>query len=131
MNQYLNRELSPMRDKRFPILEDHGGLHADAASVMQNLTAYPRADGYYDYYRMSIHAASFPDEPHISPTTDVGNNPLTTGYTDVEQDMMDKAARYCGFRPKRLGTRHSEEPDYVNRKSPVNHNSGRSIYNGE
>lgn len=123
----MKRFINEPRKRRFPITEeDHGGIEDDAATVMPNLSAYPDSDGYYNFYRMSVHAASFPDKPKIAANTDVANNPISTSYTEVEQKMIDDAARYCGFRPKRLASSGSKEPSSVHTKSPVN--NWRSIY---
>ena len=120
----MNRVISPLREKRFPLTEGgtgetHGGMHQDHVATMPHPTAYPQADQYYSFYRMSIHAASYPDKSHINAVTDVADNPLGAAYTDIEQEMIDNAAKLCGYAPKKLDKYGSREPDDIHKISPV------------
>jgi hypothetical protein len=81
--------------------------------------------GVYQHYRMLIMAASQPDTPTVTPTGPTGEHPFSVGYSDVDQDIINRTAKLCGFEARKLSDGRSSEPDGVHKNSPVNHNSGK------
>ena len=117
------REITKLRKRRFPINEEttdaaHGKMNPVHAYALPDATSYPKADNYYDWYRMTISAAGLPDakEPTSSAMAD---SPFSIGYSDWDQKIIDSAAKLCGFAGRKLGTKKSEEPEHIHKISPV------------
>ena len=55
-----------------------------------------------------------------------GGDPITSPYHEVEKEMIDRAKKHIGDSQKvDWGAKESQEPQDVNRSSPVPHNSGQ------
>jgi hypothetical protein len=125
----MERTVSPLRKKRYPLVEDKhesggdGKLRPDHAKAMPNATWYPTMSA-YGHYRAMILAASFPDEPKIGKSSISADHPFSAGYSSADQDMINRAAKICGFAPRKLSNSASAESDEIHNHSPNNHNSG-------
>lgn len=108
-------------------MEDRSVFHRNHTDSMPNPTLFPSAGNYYDLYRLGVHFAKQPDHNPDSPSGPVGEHPFTASYTDEEQEIVNRAAKLCGFKPRKLGSKYSEEGEDVHKHSPVNHNSGMHI----
>lgn len=121
--------ISPMRERRFPLLEKTfdsgpGKLSKYHADAIPNASWYPKMDA-YGHMRAMVLAASLPDEPRIASGSVTQDHPFSVGYSQADQDIIDKAARLCGFSPAKLSNGYSSEEENIHRHSPVNHNSGK------
>ncbi len=110
------------------IVNDTSKFHDNHTGSMTNPTMFPTAGNYYDLYRLGVHFATHPDHAKIhgsSPSASgpVGEHPLTNAYTDEDQEIVNRAAKLCGFTPRKLGGKYSKESDDIHRHSPVKHNS--------
>ena len=135
----MAREISKLRPRRYPVTEakikididksekgqqGFGKMSPDHAAAIPHATGYLGMDSYH-HYRAMLLAASLPDEPKISISSPTADHPFSAGYSDWDQQIIDRAAQLCGFPGKKLGSRYSEEPEHINRSSPANHNSGK------
>jgi len=120
------RELSPIRPRRYPLSEaaKKEKMSNEYKAVVSNATTYPNMDA-YGHYRSMMMVASLPDEPQMAPASYTKDNPFTAAYTPIERDMIDNAARLCGYEVKQISNSYSQEPEHVNKNSPVNHNGGK------
>ena len=129
------RVISKLRPRRFPIAEGNtiigdqgkGHLSKDHADAMPGAMWFPEMTPYH-HMRSMVIAASLPDEPKISVSSPVADQPFSVPYSDWDAEIIKRAAKLCGFTPTNLTDRRSKEPDDVHKISPVNHNAGRSIY---
>jgi hypothetical protein len=126
------REISEMRPKRFSIRENtdsfgqgKGKLNPAHSKAIPNASWYPGMAA-YDHYRTMVMVASLPDEPKIATASPVQDHPFSAGYSDADQQMIDTAAKLCGFKPAKLSSRYSQESEGVHKHSPVNHNGGQN-----
>ncbi len=124
------RELSKLRSRRF-VSESNGNANANdkslsknAAAAIPNATSYKGGDAYF-HYRALVMAASLPDPPRIPAYSFTEDQPFSVGYTDADQEMIDAAAKLCGFPGKRISSSKSKEGDDVHKISPTNNNSGK------
>lgn len=141
----MERKISPIRTRRMEVLgeakhtdnrknEDSiknnsgssdGKLNSEQAAAIPHATDYPEMTA-YSHMRAMVMAASLPNPPAISSKSTVQDHPFSAGYSDADQDMINSAAKLCGFLPRKLGSRYSEESPEIHRASPTNHNSGKS-----
>ncbi len=134
------REISPMRLKRFPLVEKNKGadlvnanakgqksgkLNKDHAAAMPNVQWFPTMTP-YRHMRTMILAASLPDAPQIAVDSPIADQPFSIAYTDADRDIIDRAAKLCGFDSVKLSDKHSRESDEVHKISPVS--TSRNIF---
>lgn len=119
-------EISKLRQRRAEMFEaaTHEKISAEQADAIPNLTVYPHGDQYF-HMRSMVMAASLPEEPKIAAYSSYEDNPCSASYTEVEQQMLDRAAALCGHPGKRKGSSASIESSDIHKISPCNHNSGR------
>lgn len=115
-----------MAKKILTELEGTGKLNQNHEDSMPNPAWHPEATTYM-HYRMGLQMASLPDKPAISPMGPIGDHPFSAGYSDEDQEIINRAAKLCGFTPRKLGKTHSSESEDTHKISPVNHNSGVHI----
>jgi hypothetical protein len=139
----MSREISAIRPRRFPLVEANGRpkehapehktnsfdqglgkMPSEKSTALPNATGYLKMDSYH-HYRAMILAASLPDEPQISIDSPTADHPFAAGYTDIDQQIIDRAAELCGFAATKLGSKRSVENDFVHKISPHNANSGK------
>ena len=95
-------------------------LPGDYAEVMPDLTSYPDAFNPYHRYRLVIAAAGSPDYEHdFTPFGPFMDEMTSLNYTKADKEIMDKAHKKMGYKPKRLSSRGSHEQTSVNNVSPV------------
>jgi hypothetical protein len=132
------REIFKLRPRRFPVSESKEDMmvvdnsmsskthmHPDQAGAMRNPTTYPEMSS-YGHYRALMYVASCPNKPAISKDSFSQDHPFSAGFSKEDQDMINMAAKLCGYAPRTLGTGYSTEPETVHKLSPVNHNSGKN-----
>jgi hypothetical protein len=102
----------------------HGSIEPEAAAGLPSPTTYNNGDQYF-HMRAMVLAASLPDEPKISAYGPYEDNAFSIGYTQADQDIIDRAAALCGRVGKKLGSKNSLEMPEIHRHSPNNHNSGK------
>ena len=74
----------------------------------------------YLSWRFGVAMAGAPDYP-TEPVGPIGGDPLLSTYTDVELDIINKAAKSVGAgRVKKLSSNRSTEMDNVQKVSPIN-----------
>ena len=114
------REITKLRKRRFPIMEADGtgNMNKDTAGAIPNASWYPKMD-VYGHYRSMVMAASFPDPPKIPPYGPMADHPFSAGYSQADQDIIDSAAKLCGFPVSKISKNDSIEPVEVHRVSPV------------
>jgi hypothetical protein len=129
------RVISEMRKRRFSLPEakqdmmvsdgDTGGsLNSDHAAALPNARWYDGGTPYFHYRAMTL-AASLPDTPKIGVSSFSQDMPFSSGYTQVDDDIISAAAKLCGYPGKRLSNSRSIEGEDIYKSSPVNHNSGK------
>lgn len=73
----------------------------------------------YAQWRFGIAMAGAPDYP-TEPAGAFAGDPILSTYTDVEMDIINKAAKFIGAgEVKQLTTNRSTEHERVNKDSPV------------
>lgn len=73
----------------------------------------------YAQWRFGIAMAGAPDFP-TEPAGALAGDPILSTYSDVEMDIIKKAAKFIGAgEVKQLTNNRSHEADYVNTDSPV------------
>ncbi len=104
------REIISEREKKLPKTSRESLPHAVQFSTDNN---------YYSMYRLGISMAGQPnhDVPEKGPGKD---QPTIWMYTDAEEDIVKKAAKNLGIKPKTMVEKgaSSEMPD-TNTKSPM------------
>jgi len=120
------RMISEMRTRRAPMFEGEasGKMDSNITSAMPNTRYYPNGDAYF-HYRTMVMVSSFPDTPTIAPYGPNADFPFSSAYTSEEDDMIQSAAKLCGYPGTRLGTTKSKENTDINKVSSTNHNSGK------
>ena len=105
----------------------HGGtkdIEADMESSMTNAQTFPSLNqstgSAYMNYRMGIALAGAPDYPtKMAADNWIGGDPLLAPYTDVEQEMVNAAAKavgagksqkWSGDRSKEIATTQKQSP---------------------
>lgn len=116
-----NRTTAPKDDSH---RHKEGKLSKDTAKSLPNATYYPTMDT-YGHMRAMVLAASLPEEPSIPSSSVVRDHPFSIGYSSADQDIINKAAKLCGYPVRPMSDKYSKEPDHVHRTSPINHNSGK------
>ena len=117
-----------MRAKEFILNEKAGSKSQDkidqsARLASKDLVTTPNAnlnggDAYLNY-RMNLALAGAPDYP-TKAESEIGGDPLYSAYTDVEFEMIKKAAAMTGAGPiKQLSRKRSEELPTTQKVSPV------------
>ena len=102
------------------------GMLADQESTLPNAHFYPDLDNSSGYkaYRFGVALAGMPDH-EMAKEGPTGLKMVTISYTSAEEEILQKTAQYFGTPRVRLTPDGSDEPSYVNQKSPVNANSGK------
>ena len=107
--------------------DPHGGMQDiknDAEAAMTNAQTFPSMNqstgSAYLGYRMGIALAGAPDYPtKMAADNWIGGDPLLAPYTDVEQDMVNAAAKavgggasqkWSGSRSKEIPTTYKQSP---------------------
>jgi hypothetical protein len=107
--------------------QGHGGMkdiEPDQKSAMTNAQTFPSLNqstgSAYMNYRMGIALAGAPDYPtKMAADNWIGGDPLLAPYTDVEQDMVNAAAKavgagtsqkWSGDRSKEISTTQKQSP---------------------
>ena len=118
-----------MRAKEF-IRESLGSqnMDKDAVTSIPNAHFFPDLDNSSGYiaYRFGVALAGMPDKkmPIQGPT---GLKMVTIGYTDAEEEILQATADYFKTPRVRVTPDGSDEPNFINQKSPVAFNSGKKI----
>jgi hypothetical protein len=101
------------------------GMSQQALTTIPNAFLYPELDNSSGYkaYRFGVALAGMPDHemPKEGPT---GLKMVTISYTPAEEEILQKTSEYFNTPRVRLTPDGSDEPNYVNQKSPIPHNSG-------
>jgi len=100
---------------------DKGKLDGSAGATIPSAQSYPEISGhYYDMYRFGVAAAMAPtNDHHDFARQSVGPEMFTIQYTDGDKEILDKAHKIMGVRPKKHTSQKSEEPEHVHSVSPV------------
>lgn len=93
-------------------------IRGDAVQAVSNLGTFPASD-YYTLYRIGVAMASMPEEMKGSAVGPAGARPLTLGYTEEEQRMIELAGKLLGKQHLNLTGPGSKELDDTNTTSPV------------
>lgn len=89
------------------------------AISMPDISMNKQGGSPYTQWRFSIAMAGAPDYP-TEPAGALAGDPLLATYTDVELEIINSAAKMVGAGEiRRLTDNRSQEPDYVNKSSPV------------
>ena len=75
---------------------------------------------YYDHYRISSLAGMDLDElDNLDEVSFFGNLPIFSAYTEHDRKKLHKIMKKLGMKPEDSLSDGSNEPDYVNKTSPV------------
>jgi hypothetical protein len=117
-----------MRAKEF-IFESlgSGAISSSKSHVLNNLRTYPNqsmysGSGYYhSLFVKALAGAGAGDTPDAWMGVEnwAGGDPVFVPYSDLEIEMLDRAAKYVGDDGKRVWGGRSEEPKGTNTTSPV------------
>jgi hypothetical protein len=125
------RMINPIRERRADYLglneslDGTGVLQPEHNAVIKNADWFPTA-GTYQHYRMLVVAASQPDVSQgASPAGPTADHPFSVGYSEADQEIINRTAKLCGYEVRKLSDYKSREPKTNHTASPVNHNSGR------
>ena len=104
------------------------GMSQQALTTISNAFLYPELDNSSGYkaYRFGVALAGMPDH-EMEKEGPTGLKMVTISYTPAEEEILQKTAAYFGTPRVRLTPDGSDEPNYVNQKSPVPQNSGKQI----
>jgi hypothetical protein len=104
------------------------GMSQQALTTIPNAHVYPELDNSSGYmaYRFGVALAGMPDKK-MNKASPTGLKMVTISYTPAEEEILNATAAYFGTPKLQLTPEESSEPDYVNPKSPVPHNSGKVI----
>lgn len=98
----------------------NGKLHHHHKSAIKGWNTLPELPGwYYNMYRFGVHMAGSPDDQKMNPESPSANQMSLYAYTDAEQKIIDKSKKELGYKGKKLSNNRSEEPDGINKQSPV------------
>lgn len=90
------------------------------AISMPDISQTKQGGSPYAQWRFGIAMAGAPDYP-TEPAGAFAGDPLLSTYTDVEMDIINKAAKFIGAgEVRKLTDNRSTEAEYVNKTSPVN-----------
>jgi len=116
-----------MRAKEFVIETGMRRISKDQKSSMKNASTLPGLNqstgSAYMNYRMGIALAGAPNYPtKMEADNWIGGDPLLSTYTDVEFEMVKKAAQQVGAGTiENWSGKRSKEVADVNKTSPVAH----------
>ena len=98
-----------------------GKMHPHHASAIKGMTTYPEFPGwYYNMYRFGVDMAGNQHEDHNYVQQSHSANELSTyAYTEADKLIIDKSKKNMGVKGKTLTSNKSEEPDGINKHSPV------------
>ena len=104
------------------------GMSQQALTTIPNAFVYPELDNSSGYkaYRFGVALAGMPDHD-MEQSGPTGLKMVTISYTPAEEEILQKTAAMFNTPRVRLTPDGSDEPNYVNQKSPVPHNSGKQI----
>jgi hypothetical protein len=89
------------------------------AVSMPDISQVKQGGSPYAQWRFGIAMAGAPDFP-TEPAGAFAGDPLLATYTDVEMDIINKAAKFIGAgEVKQLTNNRSQEADWVNKNSLV------------
>lgn len=89
------------------------------AVSMPDISLNKQGGSPYAQWRFGVAMAGAPDYD-TEPAGALAGDPLLTTYTDAERDIIHAAAKMIGAGEVRAVTKNeSEEPDYINKSSPV------------
>lgn len=114
-----------MRAKEFVIEAGMKKINRDQKASMKNASTLPGLNqstgSAYMNYRMGLALAGAPDYPtKMEADNWIGGDPLLSTYTDVEFEMVKKAAKQVGAgRIQNWSGKRSQEVADVNKTSPV------------
>ena len=114
-----------MRAKEFIIEAGMKKINRDQKASMKNASTLPGLNqstgSAYMNYRMGLALAGAPDYPtKMEADNWIGGDPLLSTYTDVEFDMIKKAAKQVGAGTiENWSGKRSQEVADVNKISPV------------
>lgn len=114
-----------MRAREFIVEAGMKQIRRDQKSSMKNASTFPGLNqstgSAYMNYRMGIALAGAPDYPtKMEADNWIGGDPLLSTYTDVEFDMIKKAAKQVGAGTiQNWSGKRSQEVADVNKTSPV------------
>jgi len=117
-----------MKIKDIIVEQGHGGMkpiEGEHESAMTNAQTFPSMNqstgSAYMGYRMGIALAGAPDYPtKMAADNWIGGDPLLAPYTDVEQDMVNAAAKAVGGGPsQKWSGKRSQEIPTTYKQSPV------------
>lgn len=113
-----------MRAKEF-INEDYVGVNTEYLDTMVPSILAPKMDMYYEYYRFMTAIAANPEFDVKSSHDHFRDNPVALAYTPEEEKMLTNTLKKFGQPFRYLSKSKSQEPNTINKTSPVPHNSGR------
>lgn len=95
-------------------------LGAGTRSAVPNINSFPQLDNSnpYELYRFGVALAGSPDfpTPKEGPTS---SNLVTIGYSDADQEIIDRAASQFGLNQKHISGKKSKEVEGTGKTSPV------------
>ena len=112
-----------MRSREF--IKEDWRIRKDQKASMKNASTLPGLNqstgSAYTNYRMGLALAGAPDYPtKMEADNWIGGDPLLSTYTDVEFEMVKKAAKQVGAgRIQNWSGKRSQEVADVNKTSPV------------
>lgn len=90
------------------------------AVSMPDISQNKQGGSPYAQWRFGIAMAGAPDYP-TEPAGAFAGDPLLATYTDVEMDIINKAAKFIGAgEVKQLTNNRSQEANWVQKTSPIN-----------
>lgn len=114
-----------MRAKEF-VNEETTEWPSDGKAALPNGLKWPALDNSSPYpaYRFGVALAGAPNYD-MNKKGPVGQNMMTIGYTDADNEILQAAGKMMGVSGEPLTTEDSTEEDHTNTKSPVPQNSGK------
>jgi hypothetical protein len=105
-----------MRAQEFVLEGKMKKNHRDSSPGMNR---YPGADSPYWKYRLGVASAGAPDNEHnYDVEGPVGQDMVTSHYSQAEEEIMNSAHKRVGFKPTSVAKKGSKETN-VNTVSPV------------
>ena len=113
-----------MRAREFILTEDENQFDMSNPE-MTRARYFPDMDKYYELYRLTLDMAGIntPPEQKVNDIDGAGwpasNNAIMLAYSMGDDDIINKTLKKRGYKQKMTSKGDSQEPDKINKKSPV------------
>lgn len=101
--------------------KERGKLRQSVSDSLSDIQSYPSLDNNsnpYLAYRFGVALAKSPRDV-TAKEGPIGSEFTTIGYSDADQEIIDRASKEFGIKPRRLSKKGSAELNNVNKTSPV------------